>query len=212
MADRRKLKSRARSTVSTKRTIAPKSLERFKQRSGTLREGRRASASDDNGELATYMRGWRGYFGLLRNARGADSPHAWSDCDCGPLCWRQWKNPTAPPRGNSSQMGSQSGCKEHGRQRPRPLVSRPQQSSLYWALKCILQIARPAILVPIVLANFSNRRVRTRTHGGVGGAELQGSPLSRSMTHLRHSGADGTGPCQMVPRVRNPSDSGQNSV
>ena len=28
--------------------------------------------------------------------------------------------------------------------------------------------------------NFSNRRVRTRTHGGVGGAEPRGSPLSRS--------------------------------
>ena len=28
--------------------------------------------------------------------------------------------------------------------------------------------------------NPSNRRVRTRTHGGVGGAEPQGSPLSRS--------------------------------
>ena len=27
--------------------------------------------------------------------------------------------------------------------------------------------------------NPSNRRVRTRTHGGVGGAEPQGSPLSR---------------------------------
>jgi len=35
---------------------------------------------------------------------------------------------------------------------PWSVVSRPQQSSLYWALKCILQIARPAILVPIVLA------------------------------------------------------------
>jgi hypothetical protein len=28
----------------------------------------------------------------------------------------------------------------------------------------------------------SNRRVRTRTHGGVGGAEPKGSPLSRSLT------------------------------
>ena len=50
------------------------------------------------------------------------------------------------------QMGSQSGLQ--GRQRPRSLVSRPQQSSLYWALKCILQITRSAILVPIVLAQF----------------------------------------------------------
>ena len=37
---------------------------------------------------------------------------------------------------------------------PRSLVSRPQQSSLYWALKCILQITRSAILVLIVLAQL----------------------------------------------------------
>ena len=30
--------------------------------------------------------------------------------------------------------------------------------------------------------NPSNRRVRTRTHGGVGGAEPQGSPLSRFLS------------------------------
>src|SRR5882724_10759641 len=31
------------------------------------------------------------------------------------------------------------------------------------------------------LAFFSNRRIRTRTYGGVGGAEPRGSPLSRSL-------------------------------
>jgi hypothetical protein len=35
--------------------------------------------------------------------------------------------------------------------------------------------------------NFSNRRVRTRTHGGVGGAEPRGSPLSRSLDPKRKS-------------------------
>src|ERR1700740_2478715 len=50
------------------------------------------------------------------------------------------------------KWGLRVGCKENGRQRPRSLVSRPQQSSLYWALKCILP--RPAILVPIVLAQL----------------------------------------------------------
>ena len=64
------------------------------------------------------------------------------------------ENPTAPPRGTHRKWGLRVGCKEHGRQRPRSLVSRPQQSSLYWALKCILQITRSAILVPIVLAQL----------------------------------------------------------
>src|SRR5258708_8995144 len=40
---------------------------------------------------------------------------------------------------------------------------------------------------PTVL-NPSNRRIRTRTYGGVGGEEPRGSPLSRSVTfrHERH--------------------------
>ena len=33
----------------------------------------------------------------------------------------------------------------------------------------------------------SNRRVRTRTHGGVGGAEPKGSPLSRSLALFRRN-------------------------
>jgi hypothetical protein len=59
-----------------------------------------------------------------------------------------------PKAFNERNRGKWVGCKEHGRQRPRSVVSRPQQSSLYWALKCILQIVRPAILVPIVLAKL----------------------------------------------------------
>src|SRR5229473_6088900 len=37
------------------------------------------------------------------------------------------------------------------------------------------------------LAFFSNRRIRTRTYGGVGGAEPRGSPLSRSMARSGRS-------------------------
>src|SRR5882757_74295 len=40
---------------------------------------------------------------------------------------------------------------------------------------------RPADTRQSCQRNFSNRRVRTRTHGGVGGAEPRGSPLSRSV-------------------------------
>ena len=90
------------------------------------------------------------------------------------------ENPTAPPRGTHRKWGLRVGCKEHGRQRPRSLVSRPQQSSLYWALKCILQITRSAILVPIVLAQLLEPPCTdpyARWCGRGGAARL---PLSRS--------------------------------
>jgi hypothetical protein len=61
--------------------------------------------------------------------------------------------PPGPRLEHSSQMGSQSGL-QGTRPAAAAVVSRPQQSSLYWALKCILQITRPAILVPIALAQL----------------------------------------------------------
>src|SRR3979411_2251268 len=48
---------------------------------------------------------------------------------------------------------------------------------------------RPADQRQSCQRNFSNRRLRTRTHGGVGGAEPRGSPLSRSLAQSGHSGS-----------------------
>src|SRR6202162_3688032 len=49
----------------TKRTIAPKSLERFKQRIRAITQrAKGVSIMTTMEELAPYMRGWRGYFGF----------------------------------------------------------------------------------------------------------------------------------------------------
>src|SRR5258708_6167660 len=48
------------------------------------------------------------------------------------------------------------------------------------------------------LALFSNRRIRTRTYGGVGGAEPRGSPLSRSLTRNGHRGNPSSSRCESV--------------
>jgi RNA-directed DNA polymerase len=135
-----------------KRTIAPKSLERFKQRIRDTAKGQGRQHQDDNGRTGHLYAGLARLFRLLRNARGADSPHSLGPTATAGRSVAPMENPTAPPRGTHRKWGLRVGFKEHGRQRPRSLVSRPQQSYLYWALKCILQIARPAILIPIVLA------------------------------------------------------------
>ena len=50
-----------------KRTIAPKSLERFKRRIREITRGAKGvSIKTTMEELATYMRGWRGYFEIGR--------------------------------------------------------------------------------------------------------------------------------------------------
>src|SRR5216684_7152110 len=48
--------------------------------------------------------------------------------------------------------------------------------------------ASPARREAPTVLNPSNRRIRTRTYGGVGGEEPRGSPLSRSLARLRHAG------------------------
>src|SRR5258705_12085067 len=93
-------------------------------------------------------------FRLLRNTQGADRSHSLGPIAAAGRSLASMENTTASPSGTGRKWGLRVGCKEHGRQRPRSLVSRPQQSSLYWTLKCILQIARPAILIPIVLAQL----------------------------------------------------------
>src|SRR6202008_595709 len=107
-----------------------------------------------NGGAGSVYAGLARLFRLLRNARGADSPHSLGPTATAGRSVAPMENTTASPRGTHRKWGLRVGCKENGRQRPRSLVSRPQQSSLYWALKCILQIARPAILVPVVLAQL----------------------------------------------------------
>ena len=137
-----------------KRTIAPKSLERFKQRIREItRRAKGVSIKTTMDELAPYMRGWRGYFGFCETPEVLIALTRWVRLRLRAALWRQWKTPRRR-RAALVAKGSRLGCKEHGRQRPRSLVSRPEQSPLYRALQCILQIARPPIPVPSVLAQL----------------------------------------------------------
>src|ERR1700719_2202316 len=77
-----------------KRTIAPKSLERFKRR---IREIRRrakgVSIKTTMEELATYMRGWRGYFGFCETPEVLVALTRWVRLRLRAALWRQWKTP-----------------------------------------------------------------------------------------------------------------------
>src|SRR6267154_1503128 len=73
---------------------------------------------------------------------------------------------------------------------------------------------RPADTRQSCQRNFSNRRVRTRTHGGVGGAEPRGSPLSRSqrLCALARSCRSGMSAIRSLPGVNRTSDGQPNSI
>ncbi|WMT79482.1 group II intron maturase-specific domain-containing protein [Bradyrhizobium sp. Ash2021] len=77
-----------------KRTIAPKSLGRFKQRiRETTRRARGVSIKTTMEELATYMRGWRGYFGFCETPEVLIALTRWVRLRLRAALWRQWKTP-----------------------------------------------------------------------------------------------------------------------
>ena len=59
-------------------------------------------------ELATYMRGWRGYFGFCETPEVLIALTRWVRLRLRAALWRQWKTHSAAAR-HSLQMGSHSG-------------------------------------------------------------------------------------------------------
>jgi RNA-directed DNA polymerase len=77
-----------------KRTIAPKSLERFKRRIREItRKAKGVSIKTTMEELATYMRGWRGYFGFCETPEVLVALTRWVRLRLRAALWRQWKTP-----------------------------------------------------------------------------------------------------------------------
>jgi RNA-directed DNA polymerase len=77
-----------------KRTIASKALERFKQRirEVTLR-AKGVSLETTIAELASYLRGWRSYFGFCETPYVLIQLTRWVRLRLRAAMWRQWKTP-----------------------------------------------------------------------------------------------------------------------
>src|SRR5271169_3413530 len=77
-----------------RRTMAPKSLERFKQRIRDItRRAKGASMKTIMEELAPYMRGWSGYFGFCQTPEVLVALTRWVRLRLRAALWRQWKTP-----------------------------------------------------------------------------------------------------------------------
>ena len=77
-----------------RRTIAPKSLEQFKQRIREItRTAKGVSIKTIMEELALYMRGWRGYFGFCETPEVLVALTRWVRLRLRAALWRQWKTP-----------------------------------------------------------------------------------------------------------------------
>jgi len=77
-----------------KRVIAPKAVDRFKQRIREITRGAKGvSMKTTMEELAPYMRGWRSYFGFCETPEVLIGLTRWVRLRLRAALWRQWKTP-----------------------------------------------------------------------------------------------------------------------
>ena len=77
-----------------KRVIAPKALDRFKQRIREItRRAKGVSRKTTMEKLAPYMRGWRSYFGFCETPEVLIGLTRWVRLRLRAALWRQWKTP-----------------------------------------------------------------------------------------------------------------------
>ena len=78
----------------TRRAIAPKALERFKDKIREItRQAKGVSIETTVKRLATYMVGWRGYFGFCETPEVLIGLTRWVRLRLRCALWRQWKTP-----------------------------------------------------------------------------------------------------------------------
>jgi hypothetical protein len=151
-------------------------------------------------ELARYLRGWIGYFGKCQTPSGLEDLEKWFRRRLRSVIWKQWKRGTVRfaelrKRDVGKALAAKTAGSAHG---PWRLAN------------------SPALAFALPNAYFDpNRRIRTRTYGGVtekagdgipmsiGGPESRESIAHRRRNRLRHqnkscvsSGGAGGSACQ----------------
>jgi RNA-directed DNA polymerase len=153
-----------------KRAIAPKSLVRFKRRVREItRRAKGVSIETTIEELAPYMRGWRSYFGFCETPTVLLYLTRWVRLRLRAALWRQWKTPRRRRAallklGVSPRLASNTASSGRG---PWPLA-RTKALTVGLSNAYFKSLGLPT-LVDECSVTVSNRRVRTRTHGGVAG-------------------------------------------
>ncbi len=164
-----------------KRRIAPQALVRFKERVREATKRTRGASLEKIVEgLSRYLIGWRGYFGFCETPSVLRALDQWIRRRLRSIVWKQWKRGRTRyaelrRRGVDRDLAAQTAGSAHGPWRisNSPALNMALPNDL---LRKTLGLASLAAGRP---HNQPNRRVRTRTHGGVGGEGPRGSPLSR---------------------------------
>src|SRR5439155_19203564 len=125
-----------------RRRIAPKAVERFKERIREItRQAKGVSLETTMAKLAPYMRALAWLFRILRNAGHADPSDSLGSVAPSGCAVAAMENATPPP-GNADSIGcAWNPGGQYCRQWPRPLASRPFESSERRAFERVLPFA-----------------------------------------------------------------------
>ena len=159
------------SDLQPKRRIAPKALQRFKERVRELtRRTRGVSLARMVEELSAYLRGWHGYFGFCQTPTVLQRLDKWLRRRLRSVLWKQWKRGRTRfaelrKRDIGAELAARTAGSAHG---PWRLAASP---ALSYALPNAYfdSLGLPTLAASERL-NPPNRRMRTRMSGGVAGA------------------------------------------
>ena len=154
------------------RRIAPKALDKFKtQVRDKTRRTRGISLPQLIEDLTPYLIGWRGYFGFCQTPSVLRALDEWTRRRLRAIAWKQWKRGRtrfAELRrcGVGRDLAAQTAGSPHGPWRlansPALTIAMPNR---FFASLGLASVGAPPPHNP------PNRRIRTRTSGGVGGEE-----------------------------------------
>ena len=159
------------SDLQPKRRIAPKALQRFKERVRELTgRTRGVSLARMVEELSTYLRGWHGYFGFCQTPTVLQRLDKWLRRRLRSVLWKQWRRGRTRfaelrKRDISVALAAKTAGSAHG---PWRLAASPALS--YALPNAYFDSLGLPTLAPSDRLNPPNRRMRTRTSGGVAGA------------------------------------------
>ena len=129
-----------------KRAIAPKALDRFRQRIREItRRAKSVSIEATMEELAPYMRGWRSYFGFWETPVVLEYLTRWVRLRLRAALWRQWKTPRRR-RAALIALGVRGWRVTQPLAIVAPGISPGVQSSVRGALECVLPVAWSSVI------------------------------------------------------------------
>jgi len=107
-------------TAKAKRRIAPKAIQRYKERIRELtRRTRGVSIETMSEQLVVYLRGWKGYFGKCETPSVLEQLDQWTRRRLRLVVWKQWKRGSVRfaelrKRGVGGDLAAQTAGSAHG--------------------------------------------------------------------------------------------------